>query len=220
MAKNNLPRIPILLAGAAVYIYYSKTKQEADVKNKADEAAEAATLKNLTSKLAKKAAPQPTAAEKAFIDNVIKLQNILQVSPPTGFVGNKTKAALKDFNLNTNVTSFNIIDLITKATLAKKQPGAAAVKNLAQQAIDLYKKFPSAKITLVKDLDLFPKVYNELLKVYQNEPGSYKQNYYKGYTWNKNELKLIAATTSNKIVAKTKSGTIYILPSEAILIQS
>jgi hypothetical protein len=220
MAKNNFPGLPIFVAGAAVWIYYSKTKQEAEVQNKADEAAKAATVKSPITKLVKKAAPKPTAAEKAFIDNVIKLQNILQVSPPTGFVGNKTKAALKALNLNTNVTAANIVELITKATTAKKQPGAAAAKNLAQQAIDLYKKLPSAKISLVKELDLFPKVYNELLKVYQDIPGSYKQNYYKGYTWNKNELNLIAATTSNKIVAKTKSGTVYILPADSILIQS
>jgi hypothetical protein len=220
MAKNNLPGLPIFVAGAAVWIYYSKIKQEADIQKKADEAAQAATVKSPTNKLAKKAAPKPTAAEKTFIDNIIKLQNVLEVSPATGFVGDKTKGALKALNLSTSVTAANIIDLINKATAAKKQPGAAAAKNLAQQAIDLYKKFPTAKITLVKELDLFPKVYNQLLKVYQDVPGSYKQNYYKGYTWNKNELELIAATTSNKIVAKTKSGTIYVLPSDAILIQA
>jgi isochorismate synthase EntC len=218
MAKNNF-LIPGLIIGGAAYIYYNKSKEAEAVQKKADEAGAAAAAKNPTTKQARKAAPKPSAAEKAFIDNVIKLQNILEVTPSTGFVGDKTKAALKAFNLSTNVTAANIADLITKATAAKKKPNAPAGKSLAQQAIDLYKKLRTSKIVLVRALELTPKVYNQLTKVYQDIPGSYAQTFYKGYSWDHDELELIAATTSNKIVAKTKYGTTYIIPAENILIQ-
>lgn len=209
--------VPILIGGGITWwAFGEKKKKDLEAEKRAEEATKTPTP---GTKAKVKAAPKANAQEKAFIDAVRSLQTELGVSPTTGFVGDKTKTALASYKLTTNVTAANVKDLINQVKTAKAKKTAPPVKNLAQQAVDLWKKYPASKIVLLSDIKIKPKVYNILRKLWIDDPNSWETTWYKGKTISHSQGSVKDATTSNKILVVI-DGKNYLLPAESVLIQS
>lgn len=216
MKAENLLIPGLLVGGVALYAFNEKKKKDLEAEKRAEEA----TKEPTPGKKAKvKPAPKANAQEKAFIDAVRSLQTELGVSPTTGFVGDKTKTALASYKLTTNVTAANVKDLIAQVKSAKAKKTAPPVQNLAQQAVELWKKYPNSKLVLLNDIKIRPKVYNILRKIWIDDPNSWETTWYKGKTISHKDGSIQNSTTSNKILL-VMGGKNYLLPAESVLIQS
>lgn len=218
MAKksNNLLIYAAIAGGAYYYFVILKKKdQEKETAKEADEFAKEAAKPTTT----KKAAPKPSAAEKAFVDKVRKLQTALGISPTTGFVGDKTKAALNNLKLTDSVTTSNIDDLIKKVELAKKQSSKPAL-SYADQVRMAFNKSKDAALIVTEYFDAKPKLLDKGTNTWKDSPGAGNRSFSKGKKLLKTDgYSIIASTTSNKVVLKNKAGEYFIIEPKFLLVQ-
>lgn len=229
MAKkksDNTIFIVLALAAGGFYYYVSKKKKdEAEAAKKAAEEAEAEAKKALENKTTptKKAAPVPTAAERAYTDAVRALQKALGIDPTTGFVGDKTKAALRALKLSDVVTAGNIADLILKVQAAKKAAGTPAAKpvvSLADQVRNAWNKSAGASLVFTDYVTTKPKLLDAVRNVWNDDPNKYAKAFRKGETISKKDgYAITATTTSNKVVVKNKSGEYFLFEPSKFIVQ-
>lgn len=226
MAKKKNNQIYLILAAAAGAIYYIVKKQK-DQQKEAEKTAETAAQeaeKAITTetKPAKKSAPIPTAAERAYLEAVRKLQTALGISPTTGFVGDKTKAALRALKLTDVVTSGNVADLITKVEAAKKASSTPSkpVVSFADQLLAAWKKSAKASLILTDNQEVTPKLLDPVRSTYNNDPNKSSRTFYKGNKIAKADgYQFTGTTKTNKAVIKSKAGEIFLLDPGKLLFQ-
>lgn len=217
--ENNL----LLYAGLGLAFFaYGKvrSKLKAD-KLAAEKAAEEAAQEALkpTPSPQKKAAPKPSAAEKAYIDAIRKLQDALGISPATGFVGDKTKAALRALKLSDVVTAANVADLITKVQAAKKSSGKP-VLSLAEQVRMAWNKSNNSQLVVTQTFTTKPKLEDKVRNVWNDDPRKFNRTFTKGSQIKRSDgFTIPSTTTSNKIVLKNKAGEFFILEPGNFIVQ-
>ncbi len=227
MAKKNNSNILLIAVAAGAFYFYGKVrsnlkdKQDAAKKAAEEAAAEAARLEKENKPATKTSAPVPSKAEKAYTDAVKKLQTALGVSPVTGFVGDKTKAALIALKLTDVVTAGNVADLITKVEAAKKaKPPPAAPKNLAAtDLLNFAKKNPGGKVVFLERFTTRSRLLNPISKVYIDDPDAFDSNIGKGQDWFFSRYKPVATTTSNKIVFQ-EGKKYWTIPANKLIAQA
>lgn len=222
MAKksNNQLFIYAAIAAGGFAFWKIRSKQQAD-QLAAKAAAEAAALEaqKTAPSPQKKAAPKPNAAEKAFTDAIRKLQEALGVSPATGFVGDKTKAALRALKLSPIVTAGNVANLINLVQAAKKSP-EKPVLSLAKQVLMAWNKSGSSKLIVSETFTTKPKLEDKVRQVWNDDPSKGNRTFTKGSQIKKSDgYSIPSTTTTNKIVIKNKAGEFFILEPSKFIVQ-
>jgi hypothetical protein len=206
------------LGGYGYWIFDKRKKEREILRAKAAEEAEQQQKRNQTTTTT--SAPVPTAAEKAFIDAIHKLQGSLGISPTTGYVGDKTKAALKALNLSDVVTAGNIADLIKKVEAAKKAQPVPAKTLLAADILAFSKKNPGAKFLFVTAYTTKKKILDPLDGNYKDDPNSGEYKIRKGETWVSSKYKPVAITTNNKVIFQDAAKKYWAIPAGNFVLQS
>ena len=223
--KNNI-LIPALVTGVVGFMAYTNMKRrqqkEAAEKEAENQAREAEKAIQTETKPSKKSAPVPTAAERAYTEAIRKLQTALGISPTTGFVGDKTKAALRALKLTDVVTSGNVADLITKVEAAKKKSATPSkpVLSLAQQVQNAWNKSASSKLIVTETITTKPKLEDKVRAVWNDDPSKYDRTFYKGSSLSRADGYTIpGTTTSNKVVLRNKAGEFFLLDPRKFIVQ-
>lgn len=221
--NTNLLIFGAIAAGGFYYIYKKqKDQKEAAAKEAESQAKEAEKAIQTETKPTKKSAPVPTAAERAYTEAIRKLQTALGISPTTGYVGDKTKAALRALKLSDVVTSGNVADLITKVEAAKKKSATPSkpVLSLAQQVQNAWNKSTSSKLIVTETITIKPKLEDKVRNVWNDDPGKYSRTFYKGNTIARADgYTIVGTTTSNKVVLKNKAGEFFLLDPNKFIVQ-
>jgi pyruvate/2-oxoglutarate dehydrogenase complex dihydrolipoamide acyltransferase (E2) component len=226
MAQKKQNNFIFYAALAGAFFIYGKVRSKllADklaAEKEAEEAAKEALqpTPSPTPSPKKKAAPKPNAQEKAFIDAIRKLQEALGISPATGFVGEKTKAALRALKLSDVVTAANVADLITKVQSAKQRSNKP-VLSLATQVRLAWNKSNSSQLVVTETFRSTPKLEDKVRNVWNDDPRKTARTFTKGSQIKKSDgFTIPSTTTSNKIVLKNKAGEFFILDPGNFIVQ-